>query len=58
MAVSGTTAGEASPAYNADQLARLEAIRALTHRYVLTDEGWRIQARTISAVVPPQLEGC
>ena len=26
-------------------------------RYVLTDEGWRIQERTISPLVPPQLEG-
>lgn len=26
-------------------------------RYVLTDEGWRIQARTITPLVPPQLEG-
>ena len=154
MAVSGPTTGEASAACNADQLAHLEAIRALTHRYglaldtfdldgtvavfavdavfdctafglerleghdsiraffehneqamasqmhlfanhvisfdgpraahgtnyllqdgqtktgdritclglnrdryVLTDEGWRIQARTITPLVPPQLEG-
>jgi hypothetical protein len=25
--------------------------------YVLTDDGWRIQARTITPLVPPQLEG-
>ena len=35
MAVSGPTTGETSAAYNADQLAHLEAIRALTHRYGL-----------------------
>jgi hypothetical protein len=26
-------------------------------RYARTDEGWRIQARTITPLVPPQLEG-
>jgi ketosteroid isomerase-like protein len=26
-------------------------------RYVLTDDGWRIRARTITPLVPPKLEG-